>query len=153
MSKRPGDPGYAAGWCIYYRYDPTAERMADATCEAGIRYGDVAGEEDRGISTRLPCFLDGNGSPKNEGACHCANLRAPTAEEIAAHEHWVEQRLDLLRTVMTGIKPWRDAHKGQSAAEVVECPACCGRLHLSISARNGHVHGRCETKGCVSWME
>lgn len=37
--------------------------------------------------------------------------------------------------------------------EVVECPICKGRLHLSQSAYNGHCHGRCETDGCVSWME
>lgn len=39
------------------------------------------------------------------------------------------------------------------APEVVECPACKGRLHLSIAAYNGHVHGKCETDGCVAWME
>ena len=37
--------------------------------------------------------------------------------------------------------------------EVIECPACKGRLHLSQSSYNGHVHGHCETKDCVSWME
>jgi hypothetical protein len=25
-------------------------------------------------------------------------------------------------------------------------------LHLTIFP-NGHVHGRCETEGCVDWME
>lgn len=66
---------------------------------------------------------------------------------------WDDKRLSVLGNVMRGIKPWRDAHKGKSAAEVVECPACNGRLHLSIAAYNGHVHGKCETPGCVSWME
>lgn len=28
-----------------------------------------------------------------------------------------------------------------------------GRLHLSQSSYNGHVHGRCETDDCVRWME
>jgi hypothetical protein len=28
-----------------------------------------------------------------------------------------------------------------------------GWLHLSQSAYNGHVHGKCETDDCVSWME
>lgn len=44
-------------------------------------------------------------------------------------------------------KPANDRH------EVIECPVCKGRLHLSQSAYNGHVHGKCETEGCVSWME
>ena len=76
-----------------------------------------------------------------------------TPDEIAAHKAWIDERMNVLGKVMQGIRPWRDAHKGQSAQEVVDCPACKGRLHLSISSYNGHVHGRCETVGCVSWME
>ena len=41
----------------------------------------------------------------------------------------------------------------QDRREVVKCPICNGRLHLSQSSYNGHCHGRCETEGCVSWME
>ena len=41
----------------------------------------------------------------------------------------------------------------EDRSEVVECPICKGRLYLSQSAYNGHCHGRCETEGCVSWME
>lgn len=44
-------------------------------------------------------------------------------------------------------KPVQDRH------EIVECPICKGRLHLSQSSFNGHCHGHCETDGCVSWME
>lgn len=83
----------------------------------------------------------------------CAHLRRPTPDEIAARKVWQDARMNKLGVVMTGIMPWRKANKGKSVAEVVECPACKGRLHLSISSYNGHVHGRCETAGCVSWME
>ena len=38
-------------------------------------------------------------------------------------------------------------------AEVIECPVCKGRLHLSQAACNGHIHAKCETEGCLSWME
>ena len=61
--------------------------------------------------------------------------------------------MDRMQIVQVGIADWRKAHKGKSASEVVECPACNGKLHLSISSYNGHVHGKCETAGCVSWME
>lgn len=153
MSKRPGDPGYAPGWCIHYRYDRTAKRMADSACDAGVRYGDIAGKDDLGIVRRLPCFLNEKQQPAHAEAVSCPKFRAPTQEEIKAHEEWVEKRMGRLRTVMLGIASWREAHKGQSCDEVVECPACGGRLHLSIAAYNGHVHGKCETAGCVSWME
>lgn len=58
-----------------------------------------------------------------------------------------------IKTVLKGIAPWRAKWRGKSHREVVECPACKGRLHLSINAYNSHVHGRCETDGCVEWME
>lgn len=35
----------------------------------------------------------------------------------------------------------------------IECPKCGARLHYTISSYNGHVHGKCETQGCVSWMQ
>ena len=149
MSKRLGDPGYAANWCIHYRSPHIAPGQPELeTCEAGVPF---SAWRPTTFAVR-PCFLDDNGQSK-PGALPCEHLRRPTLEEIAAHEVWLENRMELLSTVMAGIKPWRDAHKGRSAREVVECPACKGRLHLSIAAYNGHVHGKCETEGCASWME
>ena len=152
MSKRPGDPGYAAGWCIHYRYNHDRDLKGGQpdTCEAGVDYQTFRGE---GKSYKQqPCFLTDRGESKPD-AMPCAHLRRPTPDEIALHEDWLTERQKLLATVMVGIHPWREAHKGRSAQEVVECPACKGRLHLSIAAYNGHVHGRCETDGCASWME
>lgn len=151
MSKRPGDPGYAAGWCIHYRYNRDAKKPEDDTCEAGVLYSTVRPQVGPTFKSQ-PCFLDEVGESK-PGAGHCALLRRPTPEEIALHEKWADERMGLLGTVMKGIRPWRTAHKGRSASEIVECPACKGRLHLSISSYNGHVHGHCETEHCVSWME
>jgi hypothetical protein len=148
MAKRAGDPGYAANWCIHYRGINDGRGGFITSCEAGVEY-----EAWRGIGhAKQPCFLDEKGHSRS-GAASCPHLRRPTSEEIAAHEEWLEKRIDLLGVVMVGIRPWRKAHKGKSASEVVECPACKGRLRLSIVAYNGHVHGRCETAGCVSWME
>jgi hypothetical protein len=149
VSKRSGDPGYAAGWCIHYRHNRNPKTVHDNTCEAGVEY-DLF--KDQGKFPTWPCFLDEKGQSK-PGALTCTLLRRPTTEEIAAHEKWSAERLGLLGKVMVGISSWRLAHKGKSAQEVVECPGCGGRLHLSISGYNGHVHGHCETAGCVSWME
>jgi hypothetical protein len=148
VSKRPGDPGYAAGWCIHYRYNRDVKPGQPNTCEAGVDYAAWDGIKHAG----RPCFLDEQGQSK-EGAAVCPKLRRPTPEEIALHEQWLNERMNVMGTVMVGIASWRAKHKGQSAAEIVECPACKGRLHLSIAAYNGHVHGHCETDGCVSWAE
>jgi hypothetical protein len=147
MAKRAGDPGYAGGWCIHYRYNRNAMKPEDDTCEALVRYDTFP----KSMYER-PCYLTKTGE-SHPTAVPCALLRRPTPEEIKAHEEWIDVRMNRMGTVMKGIKPWRDAHKGKSAAEVVECPACKGRLHLSISGYNGHIHGRCETDGCVAWME
>lgn len=56
-------------------------------------------------------------------------------------------------TVLRGIRDWRKQHAGTNHREVIACPACHGRLHLRIAAYNNHVHGKCETPGCVAWME
>lgn len=149
MSKRPGDPGYAAGWCIHYRYNREAKKPEDDTCEAGVQYSTFKGSK----FGQRPCFLHKETGESSPDAWPCAQLRRPTPEEIAFHEKWLEERMNLQGTVMQGIRPWRDAHKGQSASEIVECPGCKGRLHLSIAAYNGHVHGHCETAHCVSWVE
>lgn len=148
MSKRPGDPGYAAGWCVHYRYNRKLREGEADTCEAGVEYATFANVP---FSLR-PCFLDDAGHSR-PGSAECAKLRLPTAEEISLHEQWAAKRLDTLRVVMVGILPWRQAHKGKSASEIVECPACNGRLHLSIERYNGHIHGKCETPGCVSFIE
>lgn len=148
MSKRADDPGYAPGWCIHYRYnrDP---KPGENTCEAGVDLDKFHGTK---FGTR-PCFLDSKTGESKPDAAPCEKLRRPTPEEIAEHEKWAERRMGKMGLVMKGILPWRQAHKGQSAQEIVECPACKGKLHLSIAAYNGHIHGRCETINCVSWME
>jgi hypothetical protein len=150
MSKRPGDPGYAAGWCIHYRSPSQGYGKPELkTCEAGVPY-------DRFIGAHFgqqPCFLNKKTGESLPDALPCSSLRRPEPEEIAAHQRWLDERWAKQAMVMIGIAGWRKEHKGKSVQEVVECPACHGRLHLSINSRNGHVHGRCETERCVSWME
>lgn len=148
MSKRVDDPGYAAGWCIHYRYNRRSKSTDQNLCEAGVDLDKFHAAK----FVQRPCFLDEQGQSKPY-AIVCDQLRRPTPDEIAEHEKWINRRMSILGTVMKGILPWRQAHKGTSAQEIVKCPACGGNLNLSISSYNGHVHGNCETTGCVSWME
>lgn len=150
MAKVPGSPGQRAGWCIHYTAPPRGLRNdAPHICAAGIDLERFAGTK---FDTR-PCFLDKEIGKSKLDAQPCECLRLPTSEEIAAHEGWFTHRMDRMGVVMAGIEPWRAKHRLRSTSEVVECPACKGRLHLSIAAYNGHIHGACETAGCVSWME
>lgn len=151
MSKLKGDPGYRGGWCIHYRSIRGESGEHVATCEVGVRY-DSFRREDGKMMGFQPCFLTKDGQSK-EGACHCDHLRRPTPEEISAHEEWSASRMRRLFKVLEAIAPWRKENKGRSASTIMTCPICEGRLHLSIAAYNGHVHGKCETEDCVAWME
>jgi hypothetical protein len=148
MSKRIGDSGYAAGWCIHYRHNRGVKKGEPNTCEAGVDY-----EAWRGIGhDKTPCFLDDKGQSK-PNAVSCPKIRRPAAQEISDHEDWLKEQIKRVGVVMTGIAAWRKKHQGHSHAEIVECPACKGKLHLSIVGSNGHVHAHCETEGCASWIE
>ena len=35
----------------------------------------------------------------------------------------------------------------------VECPTCKGRIHWARDSYSDHLHGQCETDGCLRWMQ
>lgn len=120
-------------------------------CAAGVNYRELAGAKAAPVGwiKRLPCI------PRiSEGVtpAACDKFRVSTTEEIVADKaEWdaIWQRHLIVTPV---VSEWR-RKPPTGKQEVIECPACKGRLHLSQSAYNGHVHGHCETQGCVSWME
>lgn len=54
---------------------------------------------------------------------------------------------DPMRSVFAAIS----ADDGDSGT--VECPVCKGRLAWARDSHNGHLHGQCETDGCLRWMQ
>jgi len=84
----------------------------------------------------------------------CAFYQEPTSEEVQADRAETKAKLERMFAAIRVAGEWRVKPKPAiDRYGVVECPICKGRLHLSQSAYNGHVHGKCETDGCVSWME
>lgn len=94
-------------------------------------------------------------------------IEGHTLDDPTSHcPHWIrrtreqgEKRADAFEKIMNNfeiaspvVSEWRKK-KPIGKAETIECPVCKGRLHLSQAASNGHVHGKCETKDCLSWME
>lgn len=141
MSKRPGDPGYAGGWCIHYRTPSHHD-----TCEVGVPYSKWDGTK---FGVR-PCFLDSKTGESKPDAIPCEHLRRPTPEEIAAHEQWCVERWNKTALALEDVAPYRK----QGGAHIIDCPVCkTGKLHFTIARSNGHCHARCSTGGCVSWME
>lgn len=122
--------------------------VGNDTCKAGVRYEDVRldHEPTDGRSRSWPCLRD---APLAAGRCASVSFRSE--EEAKAEAEEGERRLTLSGEAM---RRAREASRGiKGGSGVVECPKCGGRLHWSKAAVNGHIWGRCETKGCLSWIQ
>ena len=64
-----------------------------------------------------------------------------------------EAHISRILTAMAVVAPIRKTHKGKDWVGTVECPICKGQLKVSHAALNGHIWAKCETQGCVSWIE
>lgn len=92
--------------------------------------------------------------PGADKAKPCPFWQAPTDEAVQEDRREAQAEFSKHFAAMAVARDWRAYPKpATDRREVVECPCCKGRLHLSQSSHNGHVHGQCETEGCVSWME
>ena len=147
------------------------------TCAAGVVYADVTPNPTApGSMFREPCVdhilrSQFSGAPLSDGQfeqCRmqgtCEKRETPTPEEIKAWEEEQDRltdRFDLVIPLIGKIK----AEHNQSWAGVVECPVCKGQLHLRLNVFGGcaggrcgtpmkkHLHGSCQTEGCVRWAE
>lgn len=128
------------------------------TCRAGCHYDKM--DEGRRVPYRaaLPCFkvnqeeqqvLDARGVEQ----ASCEHRRFPTDEEIVAAENEMNDAIEKVLLAQRVIEPIRKEHAGENWSDVLECPNCKGRLHVRHAACNGHVRAKCETEGCVSWVE
>lgn len=109
-----------------------------ATGEKGIKWG--------------PCIGGHTLANPHE---HCPHWIRRSREQGEKRADGIAKSMNMMTVVMPVVAKWRTWTESNrvSKHEVIECPECKGRLHLSQSAYNGHVHVRCETIGCVSWME
>ena len=144
-----------AGWCVHYQTpDDTLHSSAPVKvkCKAGVLYERVWTDSNGQPIPfeRRPCFLDGI-KPK-PGAAPCKKLQCPTKEEADQAAAKSRERIGKVLTAMTVVEAWKKGQQKGPAAGSLDCPICGGRLHVSM-ASNGHTIGKCETEGCVEWME
>ena len=148
-----------AGTCKHFTslYDA----MRNGQCAAGIKYADVTpyfGKQGWGL--RVPCrtteperSYDDVQEFGERGTC--PRYEEPTEQELAEYAAAIEAAKARMATVSKLVAEIKKKHRGQWWQGVVDCPACGGTkcLHISHAAYNGHVHGACDTDGCVRWME
>lgn len=140
-------------------------------CEAGVCYETL---EASGLLPCLPWHCD-SGKP----VAKCDKYATYTAEEIAQQERELERSLNGTIVARKAIvdelnrrnvaadktvvaKPHHDPEFSETGCQspyvagacAMPCPVCkSGTLRYSRAACNGHIHARCSTEGCVSWME
>lgn len=129
-------------------YHPSAPMSHDG-CKLGIDLDVLVGSEKMGWRCRLPCSL---GSYSHH-VIPCSKFEPYTVQEIQADDLEFEEAMARFMLAGPLLRKIKAEHKGTNWSGVVECPSCNGRLHLSHAKCNGHIWGKCETEGCLSWIE
>lgn len=118
-------------------------------CKAGVNYHEfkVAGEYGKYYGDQMPCL----GRSVTDAKTRCQKFENWTREEIDARRRKVEATMDRIRKAMAAIMEAADGKRGVGGQ--VTCPNCSKPLHYSIARVNGHIHAKCETPHCVSFMQ
>ena len=119
--------------------------VQNKVCEAGVNYDDVS---------PIPCI--GYRPSATVPQAECAKKSCWTREEAIQNE---EERAKQTKRFMLALNAAHEAakalglKKGHGGNGTCECPVCHGVLHFSVASYNGHLWGKCETEGCMSWMQ
>jgi len=131
------------GCCTKY----SGEVFRQGKCKADIDVRELVGGDDWGWLRRTPCFL------KNKSLTTCDKYTEPTNQEIEDHEKWADEIIERLNKASPLISELKKEYGETGGKGTRPCPVCGNTLNFTVSSLNGHVHGKCETKDCLSWME
>lgn len=138
------------GDCIHYQ--GTRE-----DCKAGVNLRTLVGGPDFGWCTRLPC-RSGWRKPDAAGKCvACTQYVGATQEDVDRHEAETKAMIQRANDEMEKVAPLvariKKENKNRDVSATDRCPICGKALYWSHARYNGHVHMKCETEDCVSFME
>lgn len=123
-------------WCRFYTGIPTVR------CSAGVAYANVKDTTQKPY--RWICT-------DPDAAVPCRLCSRYTQEEIDAKHKAQDELVALLIKAMVDIRKETKGKRGITG--VIPCPKCGGTLNFTVSSYNGHVHGRCQTEGCLAWAQ
>lgn len=135
-------------YCQHYKPQPGSLKQDYCALGHGASERMKAGRE-AGEPKMTPCI---GGHTAKDVLALCPHWIRRTRDHAENRADEMEAAMERMAIVMPVVNDWRKKPPF-GKQEVIECPKCKGRLHLSQSSYNGHVHGQCETEGCVSWME
>lgn len=132
-------------------------------CDAGVRYEDVTPDPTilLGRYYRLPCHSrteeeinELNPIQRANYSCRgtCNLFELPTAEGVASEEQEMIDALSRLAQAAPLCQKLKEQNITRPAFGVEECPICQNRLDYSIGVNN-HMMMRCETSGCINFIE
>lgn len=137
-------------YCAHYNPQPGMRQQN--YCSLGCGASELMKRaREKGEPNMSPCI---GGHTASDVLALCPKWERRSMEHAESRADSIEQMFKKLELSGPFISQWREKPKPkQDRRDIVECPVCKGRLHLSQSSYNGHVHAHCETKGCISFME
>lgn len=144
-------------WCRHHKGN-----VLHAECALGVDIEalvtDQVGAEKQGRHYMLPCH---NGRLDGIAKATCDKCSLLTVDELRAADEEAQRAVAEFMERSRSLEPWtqsirnRVRFNGKSMSGVSDCPICetSRALHWSCSAHNLHIHAKCTTDGCVSFME
>lgn len=147
--------------CIHYKASSPGRIEMPKHCAAGICYKDVSvrGEwkyRNEREGSGGPQYTMGKCSPchrdYNFGGAVCDKVEFPSEQEIDDHLNETRMLIERVGIARRAIMEHCGGKRGVRGS--LSCPVCVsGTLHYSVAGYNGHVHAKCDSAGCVAWME
>lgn len=106
----------------------------------------ITGGELVGVAIRMPCIK------RETPQASCEHYAEPTDEEIKEDNAWIDQAIKKIKEASPLISKLKEEYK-DGGSGTRDCPVCGNIFHFSVAACNQHVHGKCETDDCLSFME
>lgn len=138
-------------YCVHY--SPRPGKIGCNYCSGGM---DTNLIQNIPVTTRSgsvlkfgPCIY---GHTLEDPLKHCPKWERRSIESGEKFADSVEKAMKRMEIAEPFITEWRN-RKPIGKSEVVTCPACSGKLHLSQSSYNGHIQAKCETEDCINFIE
>lgn len=146
MKSREETIQFEMNYCQHY----TRGKGADMICTAGMDLKTIKKVPTGQSQIKWgPCI---GGHTLENPTQHCPHWIRRTREMGERRADSVARVLKEMEMLSPILDAWRKKEP-RGKQEIIECPICKGRLHLSQAAYNGHCCGQCETKDCVRFME
>jgi len=139
-----------AGKCIHFN------GIQNTTCQKGMHYDQMDAALPLPYRPALPCRKPDAKALERLGhrsQCSCPHVEFPSDEVVKKEIEEIGAAVKKMSRVEKLLEPFRKSCTGTGGSGLQVCPVCNGKLHWSIAGCNGHARVRCETEGCVCWIE